>query len=171
MTPIDDKIRARQRLRLQILEIMYGAVDGNTNAFVTRQALSEDLRIEQRALSYEIDFLFGEHLLALHGPQGIMLTHEGICEVEEMRTRPDESTRHFLALNVLNVGTMVSSQINQASPSSAQPAAAPLSPIAHGEAILDAVERMEHLVPQQRTELTDTTNRLLALLRAIAGHT
>jgi hypothetical protein len=91
-------------------------------------------------------------------------------EVEAMRTRPDEPTRHFVAFNVMNIGSMVGSQINQASPSAAQTTAETLSPTAHGEAILAAVERMETLDPQQRSELLDVAQRLLVLLRAPSGH-
>lgn len=166
MIEMDERIREKQRLRVQILEVMYGAVDGSTNAVVSRTALSEHFGIELRALSYEIDFLFGEHLLGFHGPQGLTLTHEGIREVEEMRARPDEATQHFLALNVLNIGSMVDSQINQASPSASQAAGSALSPTAHAEQILEAVEKMENLDLQKRTELLDTAHRLLDLLRA-----
>jgi hypothetical protein len=166
---MDEKIPAKQRLRFQILEIMYGAVDGNANAFVAEKALSEHLGIERRLLSYEIDFLVRERLLGRHG-QDVTLTHEGMREVEAMRTRPDEPTRHFVAFNVMNIGSMVGSQINQASPSAAQTTAETLSPTAHGEAILAAVERMETLDPQQRSELLDVAQRLLVLLRAPSGH-
>jgi hypothetical protein len=166
---MDEKIQAKQRLRFQILEIMYGAVDGNANAFVAEKALSEHLGIERRLLSYEIDFLVRERLLGRHG-QDVTLTHEGMREVEAMRTRPDEPTRHFVAFNVMNIGSMVGSQINQASPSAAQTTAETLSPTAHGEAILAAVERMETLDPQQRSELLDVAQRLLVLLRAPSGH-
>ena len=171
---MDEKIQAKQRLRFQILEIMYGAVDGNANAFVAEKALSEHLGIERRLLSYEIDFLVRERLLGRHG-QDVTLTHEGMREVEAMRTRPDEPTRHFVAFNVMNIGSMVGSQINQASPSAAQTTAETLSPTAHGEAILAAVERMEVrrrvFDPlQQRSELLDVAQRLLVLLRAPSGH-
>jgi len=162
---MDESIREKQRLRVQILDLMYDAVKGNTFAVVLRSALSDHLGIELRALGYEIDFLVRERLLELHGPQGLRLTHEGIREVEEMRTRPDESTPHFLALNVLNVGSMVGSQINQASPSASQAADSALSPIAHAEQILDAIKGMEALDAQKRSELLDVANRLLDLLR------
>jgi hypothetical protein len=162
---MDGNIRDRQRLRLQILETIYGAVDGNTNASLTRQALSDHLKIEQRVLSCEIDFLIRERLLAFLGPQGVRLTHEGIREVEEIRTRPDQATQHFLALNVLNIGSMVDSQINQASPSASQAGSA-LSPSAHAEQILDAIKGMEDLDTKRRSELLDVANRLLDLLRA-----
>jgi hypothetical protein len=41
-----------------------------------------------------------------------------------------------------------------------------LSPTAHAEQILEAVEKMENLDLQKRTELLDTAHRLLDLLRA-----
>ena len=50
----------------------------------------------------------------------IAITHRGVLEVEELRDKPEVPTKHFPAFNVINVGTMIGSQISQASPASSQ---------------------------------------------------
>ena len=50
----------------------------------------------------------------------LVFPHYGIKEVEEALENPDEGTQHFPAVNIINVGTMTNSVIQQSSPSGAQ---------------------------------------------------
>lgn len=165
MNKMDEEIREKQRLRIQILEAIYGGAKGNTDAWFDRKDLAAHFGMEFRRFSAEIDYLVRERLLGLHG-MAVTLTHDGIREVEEMHTRPDESTQHFLAMNILNVGSMVDSQINQASPSASQTTSLTPSPIDQAEQIVTAVERMENLDALKRAELLRRAKSLLELLRA-----
>ena len=50
----------------------------------------------------------------------ISITHYGIKEVEDAKASPAQPTHHFPAVNVINVGSMVNSAIQQASPDALQ---------------------------------------------------
>lgn len=51
--------------------------------------------------------------------RNVRITHAGIREVEEALEHPDHSTDHF-PKNVIHIGTMIGSQIAQASPGATQ---------------------------------------------------
>jgi len=50
----------------------------------------------------------------------ISITHEGIKEVEQALSEPKEPTAHFLPVNVISIGHMEGSQIQQATSESTQ---------------------------------------------------
>jgi hypothetical protein len=165
---MDEKVLKKQRLRVRILDDMYDTVDGNTSHVVENRVLAQHFGMGQRELSFETEYLVREGLLGIHG-MGVTLTHEGIREVEEMRTRPDESTQHFLALNVLNIGSIVGSQINQGSPFASQTGDSDVSPLRLAELLRNHVSAMRELEPQDRAELLHAVDRLLNLLQATTG--
>jgi hypothetical protein len=65
-------------------------------------------------------YLHDERLIEIMSKdRDIRILHRGIQEVEEAIENPDKPTDHF-PKNVINIGTMIDSQISQASPGTTQ---------------------------------------------------
>lgn len=76
--------------------------------------VGECLKLDHQETNQVFDYLAGEGLveaMALGG--GISLTHLGVIEVEQAIEAPDKPTEHFLPVNVINIGTMSNSTLQQ----------------------------------------------------------
>lgn len=83
--------------------------------------LGSELGLDRPTVDRIFRFLSGEGLLKgvdLGG--GISITHRGIVEVETALSKPDQPTHYFPPVNVIAIGTMSNSVIQQASPHAAQ---------------------------------------------------
>jgi len=116
-----ERIKELQRQRFQYLNKLYETVDGREDRYASYEKVGEEFGFD-KDLSYRIaEYLKGEFLLefvTLGG--GIKITHFGIQEVEQALAEPDQSTTHFMPVNVINIGTMTNSQIQQGSNNSIQ---------------------------------------------------
>jgi hypothetical protein len=79
----------------------------------------------RRHIGDAVAYLEGEGLLVVHrsleGVRSVQLSHEGIVEIEQARTRPEQPTEHFVPIiNITHVNTMIASQIQQGSPGATQ---------------------------------------------------
>jgi len=117
VTSLDEK----KRQRLEYMKALYEATGGSTNASVDMWQLGEQMGWSRPVIDATVEYLAAEILLeyvAIGGQIGI--THHGVVEVEESESHPDQPTAHFPAINILNVETMVGSNIQQGSPGSSQ---------------------------------------------------
>jgi len=161
--PID--IKAKDRLRMQILEKMYGAVNGHIHATVSEESLAQCLELGLDLVGPEVDYLVREGLLRRYGGRDVSLSHNGMREFEQAQKHPDEPTDHLVALNLINIESMVDSQINQGSPSASQDARTILSPLEHAQAVLSAVEDgLPSLEADKREKLRRLAGELVAVL-------
>jgi hypothetical protein len=100
--------------RFLFLNCLYTESNGNTGAMFNMWEVGEELKLDHDETSQIVDYLIGEHLIeskALGG--GISLTHWGVKEVEEAIGNPTRPTEHFLPFNVINIGTMNNSSLQQ----------------------------------------------------------
>jgi len=66
-------------------------------------------------------YLKGERLIEFQALGGIIgISHWGVREVEESLSNPDRPTYHFPPVNIISIGQMIGSQIQQASPEATQ---------------------------------------------------
>lgn len=115
--PVEEK----RRLRFDFTKALYDATDGSRAEIVEMFDLGESLGWDRGRISNVVEYLEGEGLvkyMTLGG--GISITHRGVVELEEALTEPAQPTEHFPPVSIISVGTMVGSQISQASPGSSQ---------------------------------------------------
>ena len=81
----------------------------------------KELGFDRTKTSNIFDYLRGEGLvesMTLGG--GIKITHYWVLEIEAAHENPEEPTEHFLPVNVINIGNMSNSSIQQGNQNSTQ---------------------------------------------------
>ena len=74
------------------------------------------LGLTQDESQHITDYLEGEGLIEYHTiGGGILITHYGIVQVEEALSHPEKPTQYFPPINIIQVGQMFQSQVQQAS--------------------------------------------------------
>ena len=122
-----DDIRELKKKRFQFLHSAYKRSGGgwsagpNTTEYLSGYEIGELLGFDQQTTENILRYLKDEYLIELKAhPWYITITHWGIKEVEEALENPDQPTEHFLPINIIQVDTMIGSQIQQSSPGATQ---------------------------------------------------
>jgi DNA-binding PadR family transcriptional regulator len=72
---------------------------------------------DEEQLSQVAKYLEGEGLIRIQWLRGlpayVSLTHKGLREIEDAIGKPDEPTQYFMSINVLNIGEMINSTVQQ----------------------------------------------------------
>lgn len=113
------QLEQKKKNRFLFLELLYKDSNGDIGAMFNMWEVGEELQIERNETRQIVDYLTGENLIesrALGG--GIGLTHWGIKEVEEALENPDKPTEHFLPINIINIGSMTNSTLQQSTTNS-----------------------------------------------------
>jgi hypothetical protein len=101
--------------RFLFLQALYEGSNGDTKAMFNMWDAGEELNFDSNETQRIVDYLIGENLIEARALGGaIGLTHWGIKEVEEALENPDEPTEHFLPINIINIGAMNNSSLQQA---------------------------------------------------------
>ena len=109
----------KKKDRFLFLQKLYDTTDGNSGYMVDMWKLGIELGFDREKTHNVVDYLSDEGLLkhrSLGG--GIVITHDGIIEIEDSLSNPDNSTRHFLPINVIHIENMTNSAIQQGTSSS-----------------------------------------------------
>jgi hypothetical protein len=117
-----NEIRAQ---RFAFLRAVYDETDGTTERMVQMSDIGAKVGFDDDLTGRIVTYLIDEGLLEWAAMGGLIeLTHWGLKEVEEVLSTPEQPTEHFPSLivaeNVLNVGTMTHSQIQQGTTGSTQ---------------------------------------------------
>lgn len=99
--------------RLRVLHGVYGATNGSRSMLVEQSDIVQELALTEDDAEDAIEYLVEEGLLKYEtaGPT-VSITHEGVRQVEYALGHPKEPTQYFPpAATVINVGTMIGSQI------------------------------------------------------------
>jgi len=108
------ELNEKKRNRFLFLELLYKESNGNTSARFDMWEVGNELNLERAETSRIVDYLIGEHLIEPVALGGIIgLTHWGVKEVEEAHENPEKPTEHFLPINIINVGSMNNSTLQQ----------------------------------------------------------
>lgn len=111
---------AREK-RSQFLEHLYDEAGANSNAMINMYELGSELGFQKGETGQVVDYLVGEGFvrhMALGG--GIIITHRGIVEIEEAIAHHIQKATFYPSINIINVGTMIGSQIQQSTTQSDQ---------------------------------------------------
>lgn len=107
-------LEQKKKNRFLFLNCLYESSNGDTGAVFNMWEVGSELKLDRNETSQIVDYLIGENLIesrALGG--GISLTHWGVKEVEQAIENPSKPTEHFLPLNIINIGTMTNSTLQQ----------------------------------------------------------
>lgn len=107
-------LEQKKKNRFLFLNYLYTESNGNTNLIFIMWEVGKELNLDRSETGQVVDFLIGENLVksqTLGG--GISLTHWGVKEVEEAIENPTKPTEHFLPFNIINIGTMNNSSLQQ----------------------------------------------------------
>lgn len=110
-----DIIQERAILRFKYLECVYKSTNGNRFRSVNMNDVAKAVGIPWDVADQVITYLRDEHLIENMTRTQITITHTGILEVEQTHLKPNEPTQHFPAGNIINIGTMTNSAIQQGS--------------------------------------------------------
>lgn len=108
--------------RFAFLHRLWQLSGGSESAYLPWQQLGNELGFDETKTVRIVQFLRGEGLIRFGsvGMHVILISHQGVREVEEALATPEKPTHFFPALNVINVHTMTNSSIQQGSPQSVQ---------------------------------------------------
>lgn len=108
-------IKEKQKNRFQFLKKLYDEAKGSEMAAYDMQELGGEIGIPYDETSEVVSYLIQEDLIAAYGlGGGIHLTHWGIKEMEQALSEPEKSTEHFMPVNIIQIGTMNNSSVQQA---------------------------------------------------------
>lgn len=109
-------IEDMKKKRFLFLNRLYELSNGSTSMFFKDASqIGEELEFDA-ALTRNISrYLMEEGLVNLLSGRGILISHQGVREVEMALSNPNEPTHYFPPVNIISVGQMINSQIQQAS--------------------------------------------------------
>jgi len=105
-----------KKQRFEFLKKAYELSGGSERSLLSlsQMAQTSGLGLEETTVRKIADYLKGEDLIKfVTTGGGFQITHNGIKEMEEAISNPDKSTTHFPAVNIINIGHMEHSQIQQ----------------------------------------------------------
>ncbi len=113
-------IKQIKKMRFDFLNTLYDEADRDIWKISFVAKIGDKLGFDAREAEKIAQYLHDEGLIEIiDKDRHIRITHAGIREVEEAREHPEKPTDHF-PKNVIAIGTMIGSQISQASPGSTQ---------------------------------------------------
>lgn len=115
-----DPLSEKKLQRFMFLNALYEKTGGNEHARLSMLELGAELSFSREQSELIVQFLVGEHLVRYAAMGGfIAITHHGVAQVEHALSSPDEPTEYFPpVINILNVGSITGSQVQQAGHSS-----------------------------------------------------
>jgi hypothetical protein len=173
---IQRSLDEKKLMRLQFMQELYAATDGSPSSSANAYDIGDKLGWTRLEADNIAEYLEGERLLKPEAFGGqISITHAGVREVEQSSENPSRPTQHFPPANVLVVGTIVDSQIQQGTSDSQQTQILTADQVSAVAEYLDEVRnRLDRLGlgDDDRTELEvelDTASRQLESPRPKLG--
>lgn len=108
-------IEEKRAQRLKFMRLLYEATGGDTVKILNMRTLGDELQLSESETATLVQYLVNEYLVEWAALGGfIRIAHRGVVEVEEALSTPTRATVHFPpAVNVIQIHTMVGSQIQQ----------------------------------------------------------
>jgi hypothetical protein len=116
---VDIKEKKERRFKMQ--KKIYDITGGDEDKFVEMWKIGEELGFDRATTEQTTQYLAAEGLIAFLGLGGIIgITHYGIKQMEQALEHPDQPSRYFPPVNIINIGSMSNSQIQQGAIQSTQ---------------------------------------------------
>jgi hypothetical protein len=111
-----DALTEKKAKRFRFLHFVYQKTDGDEHEHLDMWAIGTELGFSREQTERMVDYLVGEHLLQFVAMGGLIgITHYGVVQVERALSEPAQATEYFPpVVNIIHVGTMTGSTIQQA---------------------------------------------------------
>tara|TARA_R110000850_G_scaffold63264_3_gene143134 strand:- start:406 stop:993 length:588 start_codon:yes stop_codon:yes gene_type:complete len=129
------------------LKKLYEESKGSESYILKMWDIGHSLGFDKSSISDIVQYLRGEQLVesrTLGG--GISITHYGIQEIEESLENPNDPTEHFLPFNIINIGTMNNSSIQQGNVGSTQNNYFPTENLGDLKVLISRIEELTSLI-------------------------
>jgi len=113
-----DTIAERKLQRFRFLKYLYETARASEFVTVPDAEITQNVGLSQGDFTDTFRYLAQEGL-ASGSSSGVCLTHAGVVEIESALSQPDTPTQHF-PVNIIHIGQMSHSQIQQGSIGSTQ---------------------------------------------------
>lgn len=155
-----NQIEEMEKKRFQFLHKLYELSGGDESRSFLLFEISEKLGFAEDLAEKIGQYLKGEGLIRYkefdQGNGIVHITHRGVIEIEKALSNPDKPTNYFPPVNIISVGQMINSQIQQASPGASQVVSISESKYEDLKEIIkmlkDSVDKLQ-LQPQQLKEM------------------
>jgi DNA-binding PadR family transcriptional regulator len=123
---MNEMLKMKQKQRIAFLNKLYDLSDGSTSNPINGAEIAGQIGLSDGNILTDIaKYLKNEGLIKvtvqIRGfPASVQLTHSGLKEIEEVLDNPNNSTEHFMPVNILHVENMIGSNIQQGSVNSNQ---------------------------------------------------
>lgn len=139
-------IEERAQQRFQFLKTVYELTEGCPYSYVDMWKIGENQGLSPADTQNIVTWLFDEGLLgdgSLGG--GIRISHKGVQEIEAALSHPEQGTQYFpsTVINIVNIGNMTNSQIQQGTTASTQSFKQALASM---DSIRDELEKLKSAV-------------------------
>lgn len=169
-----DQVEESQKTRFEFLRVLYELTEETKSTEIRIWWIPlflytrESLRLEDPSVQKTAEYLSQKGLVEVSPAEAwagfqssyISITPKGIDAVEEALLHPDKPTKHFPAANIIIVGRMADSHIQQASPAATQVA---YSENTH-EQLKQLVEWLKHSIAELDLEDQDKSDLQAELL-------
>ena len=151
-------LEEKKTKRLQFLHRLYELTEGSEFKYFNMFDIGSELDLDRKLTSDIAYYLRQEGLIEFRAIGGMIgITHRGIREVEKALSNPNKPTDFFPpAVNIISIGQMTNSHIQQASPGATQ--VVNIGPDKYEElkqvvySLKESIDKLS-LQPQQRSEL------------------
>jgi hypothetical protein len=114
-------IEDMKKKRFQFLNKLYKLTGGDEFKWFNMFQIGKELGFDNALTENIAQYLRDEGLIEFRALGGIIgISHQGVREIEKAFSNPDIPTSHFPPINIIAIGQMISSQIQQASPEATQ---------------------------------------------------
>lgn len=151
-------LEEKKTKRLQFLHRLYELTEGSEFKYFNMLDIGSELDLDRKLTSDIAYYLRQEGLIEFRAIGGMIgITHRGIREVEKALSNPNKPTHYFPpAVNIISIGQMTNSHIQQASPGATQ--VVNIGPDKYEQlkqvvySLKESIDNLS-LQPQQRSEL------------------
>jgi hypothetical protein len=110
---MNNSIQDMRKKRFQYLHRLYEKTRGSNLEFENFSSLGKELGYSDEETNLITDYLRDEGLVKFPAFGQITITHYGVVEVENALANPEQPTQYFPPVNIINIGQMINSQIQQ----------------------------------------------------------
>ncbi|HPO82425.1 MAG TPA: hypothetical protein PK487_05610 [bacterium] len=161
-----NEVEEMKKKRFQFLYRLYKLTGGDEFKEEDMFKIGKELGFDKDLTDKIVQYLKGEGLIEFRAMGGIIgITHRGTHEIEEALSKSDTPTEHFPPINIISIGQMTNSQIQQANTESTQIASFSGD---RGEKLIEFIQLLEEskdkldLEPQQKSDLQSEVQTIRA---------
>lgn len=117
---MDKELKAMKQKRFEYLRLLYKTTQGDCGKMVSASQLASELGLNHDEAERIFTYLHQNRLISTLVPDKISITRSGVSYIEEALSEPDEPTAPLPPANIMVVGEIANSQVQQGTHQSMQ---------------------------------------------------